>query len=386
MLNVKKYRSIKEIDSTLWDSINENGSYFKSYEFIQCVEDSNIEDSKFWYLLFYDEGKIVGATVLCSFIISLDLFLDKFSKKIVHYIRKIFPSFLNIQFLFCGIPISIGKDTLLIKDNNYKKEIINILSYELKQLSKSINASLISIKEYYLDYDLYELEKEGFIKSWSIPYFEMEVHWSSFNEYLKNLRHPFRRQILKSLDKVDFSVLDFNSSGLNQDHAIITIERDDHCTPEVFYNQYLQVMNHAEVVLETLNLSFFENLFKNCTPLDIISVRKDKTLGSAILIKENDMLVFLLVGINYTDRDKYNVYFNLVYAILMYAIKFGFKKIGLGQTSNYVKQRIGGIPKQMVVYNYSNSFFIRFLLKTFNKFIFPKHVLMDFFVFKKPLL
>ena len=83
MISIKTYRSIIEIDPELWDSLNNNNDYFKSHEFINIIESSDIENSVFWYLLFFSGTEVIGAAVLCSFIISLDLFIDEKTKKAI---------------------------------------------------------------------------------------------------------------------------------------------------------------------------------------------------------------------------------------------------------------------------------------------------------------
>ncbi len=51
-------------------------------------------------------------------------------------------------------------------------------------------------------------------------------------------------------------------------------------------------------------------------------------------------MTFALVGLHYEERDKYDVYFNLVYGILLLAFRAGVTELHLGQTSYWLKQRI----------------------------------------------
>ena len=386
MITVKRFRSIKDIDPVVWNAINTTNSFFKSYEFLKCIEESGIENSIYWYLLFYSDKEITGATVLSSFEISMDLFLDKAGKKLVHQVRRVFPSFLRVRFLFCGIPISVGKDTILIKNNNCRDEIIDTLVTEMKNIGKELKIPILCIKEFFLDneYNIDQCRKSGFIRSWSIPYISMDVNWSSFDDYLKGLRHTYRRQIVKSLRKVDFSLLGIDNPALNKDHAVISISPKQAGTATIFYEQYCQVMNNATVILEVLNRQFFENFISSMgEKIDMLTISKDQTvLGSAILVKEEEKLTFLLVGFDYCRRDEYSVYFNLIYGVIAYAIKFGFKKIDLGQTSCYIKQRVGGKGRNMVTYLHSPKIIINLLLRVFNKWISPEVHLKTHHVFK----
>ena len=308
MVSFKIYRSISEIDREVWASANIDNDYFKSYGFLKIVEESNIENSQFWYFLFLFDNRIIGAAVLSSFNVALELFLDEKGKSLVYGIRKIFPNFLNIGFLFCGIPVSIGKETLLIIDAGFTGHIITILVREMKRIAIENKIPVLDFKEYFLNhkYEMKYVTESGFIRTWSLPYMSMKITWDSFDEYLHSMRHSYRRQILKQMIKTDFSDFGINQDGLLKDCARIVYGSNKNFSPGLFFSLYSQVMDNAVVVLERLNLKFFENLLKDNEKIEIISIKKeDEILGSALLVKENKKLVFILVGFNYEYREKY---------------------------------------------------------------------------------
>ena len=149
MISAKIYKSVTDIDTELWNSINTDHDYFKSYEFIKIIEDSHIENSELWYVLFYIENDLIGATVFSKFNVSLDLFLGEKVKQAVKRIRNFLPHFLLIPTLFCGLPISICKDTVLIKNKNYKEEVLQELVKISRIISRESGAKVINFKEFY---------------------------------------------------------------------------------------------------------------------------------------------------------------------------------------------------------------------------------------------
>jgi predicted N-acyltransferase len=385
MFSIKTYKSISEITSSDWNAANIDNDYFKSHEFLKIIEESNIENSTFWYMMVFENNEIIGAAVFSSFIVSLDLFLDEQGKKIVKLIRKLFPNFLRIRFLFCGLPISLGKDSILIKNANYTNAILEAIVSESKLIAKTNKIKIINFKEFFLDEKLgiNHLLSLGFIQSWSIPYVDFYNTYENFSTYLQTLRHSFRRQIKSNMSKVNFDALGIAQEKLDPDHAVIEVVNPLNADANIIYEQYLNIMSKASSVLEFLNLDFFENFLKNTKQSKILILRKDSVIiGNAILVEEGNKLTFILIGIREEYRDRYASYFNILNAVIAYGIQNKFTKIGMGQTSYYVKTRIGGQLASMVTYNFSSNRIINLILNFFNKLIFPEVNPQKYKVFK----
>jgi predicted N-acyltransferase len=387
MLSIKTFKSITEIPYSDWNAAITDNDYFKSYEFLKIIEESNIENSTFWYILVCENNEVIGVAVFSSFIVSLDLFLDEQGKKTVKLIRNLFPNFLKIRFLFCGLPISLGKDAILIKDTRYRNAILNAIVNESKTIAKNYKIKIINFKEFFLDEKpgLNYLLSLGFTKSWSIPYVEFYNKYENFSAYLQALRHSFRRQIKSNMSKVNFEAVGIIQGKLNSDHAIIKIINPCNADANTIYEQYLNIMSKASSVLELLNLEFFEKFLKNTTQSKILILHKDSTIiGNAILVEEGNKLTFMLIGIREEYRNAYASYFNILNAVIAYGIHNKFTKIGMGQTSYYVKTRMGGRLAPMVTYNYSSNKLTNIILKVFNKLIFPEVKPQQYRVFKHP--
>ena len=108
-IQVDCFRSIHEVSETFWDSILPADNQFHRHRFIRVVEDADLEDSTFWYLLFKDKTGLAGTAVLCSFRVSLDLFIGGWVSGLAKSVRRRFPNFLRPLILFCGLPVSLGQ-------------------------------------------------------------------------------------------------------------------------------------------------------------------------------------------------------------------------------------------------------------------------------------
>lgn len=386
MFHQKKYSSIHQIDQKHWDSILDSADVFHRWQFIRIVEDAKVENSQFRYLLFYKDAELVGTTVFSAFTISLDIFIT--DNAWVRLIKKWLPHFFNIKILICGLPASFGQVNLKVVDESFAEEVCKRIAEEMKTLAKEWKIRLLAVKEF-LECNKNlggQLLKDGFFLANSIPYMSMKVNWNSFSAYINSLRHPYRRHILRSLRKIKCQEPDIiHSDKYDRDTPGIkwVLSDPDWIGPQKFHDLYLKVMERTKTKLETLNMAFFEELFKDKEHFQFLSlVERGNIISSALLVDQGDTLTFMLAG-RENEKDEYDSYFNLVSGIIAYAIDNKFKKIKLGQTAYWVKQSIGGVAENQYVYFACTEKLRHWILKSLNSQIFPPIRLKSVKIFKK---
>jgi hypothetical protein len=153
-----------------------------------------------------------------------------------------------------------------------------------------------------------------------------------------------------------------------------------------FYNLYRQVIKRAANKLEELNEEFFKLLLNRMNEdIMILAVEMNKNiLGAAIIIKEKRKLTYLLVGIDYNFREHQLILMNLLYGIIKLAIDYGCDILDLGQTSYWLKQRVGGKCTKEYFYLNSLNGGINFLLKLLRPVLFPISKINEQRVFINP--
>ncbi len=389
-LLVDLHRSIHEVDESYWDSLNSDQDLFHTHRFIQSIEEAEVEDSEFWYLLFYRNDELIATAVLSAFTVSLDIFVGGLLEKLIVGFRRWFPQFLKIKVLFSGLPISLGQHNLVIQENSNFDEIFRLLVREMSDICQSQDIRFMCAKEFLESYIevMDKIEDHGFFRANSIPYVSMNIRWKSFDSYLSALRHNYRRPIKLTLKKRGQSQPEIEPLSFphnDSKYARLIVGGAEVCSPEVFFDLYLQVMDRAQVKLETLNQPFFENLYdKMSKDIKVLAmVKNEQVLGAAILMVSEKTMTFLFVGLDYAKRDEYEIYFNLVYGILQLAIQLDCTQLKLGQTSYWVKQRIGGICIPEYIYFKANSWFIHSSFKALRSVIFPELNLIKPRVFRE---
>lgn len=392
-IEVKCFRSISEIDEHLWNGIDEGKDIFHSHKFLTCIEKSGIENSRLWYLIFYNKQRTVGTAVLSLFQVSLDLLSGRVVEQLCNYIRKYVPGFLKIKLLFCGTPISIGKNNLKISDKTFIEEILNSLVNKMTELAKENRVNIVCLKEFDEEEckSLSRLSAKGFIKALSIPYVNLyfDRQWYSFNDYLISMRSNYRRQINKSLKKIslkeNYSSLSM-PPGQNLTKFIIKIPTMSDAS--AFHKLYLEVMKNARNKMEILNKNFFENIFNDmnnhCRMISL--VKEEKILGSALIFRQKDTMTFLLIGMDYEENKIYDTYFNIVYKIISFAIEERCKLLEMGQTSYYLKLRCGGNCEDRYFFIKCLNRPLHYLLSVFKSQLFPETDINKLQVFKSKLV
>ena len=383
MLKARLHNTIYEIDAALWNSIIGSEDLYHRHEFVGIIEDAQIENSKFWYLLIYNNDELVATVCLSAMEMSLDLLIEG-ELKWIKAIRKIWKKFLKVNILMCGLPISLGQKNIKIKEGNDISGILKLITRQMHSIAKREGIYHLIYKEFNEEdtASLNGLITHKFFKAFSLPYMDMDIKWESFGSYLSNLRHSYRRKIKKGLCKLNISKSEIPFNTLKSGFALNDLKAN---SESEFYEHYLAVMKRASSKLETLNSTFFELFFDRYKgKFDLIQVKDgEKILSSAILIRAGDTLHFMLIGLPQYRNDKFDPYFNLLYAIVQFAINNKISKIRLGQTAYWVKQQIGGTASNVFLFYHCRKKPVHFLLKNLKHLIFPETKLKSINVFNK---
>ena len=146
--------------------------------------------------------------------------------------------------------------------------------------------------------------------------------FSDFDQYLFNLRSSYRRRIKKALKK-----------GTD-----LHIEKIKNCDfTESLHNLYLQVLKKSKYSLETLSSNFFKKFDGDI----YVFYDKNEPVAFVALKQFKSELNFVFGGMDYSKRDKFDLYYNMLLLVIRLAIKSRIPTINLGQTTEHTKQSIG---------------------------------------------
>lgn len=295
-----------------WDQICND--YFQTKEFLLHAEKYN-SCRQHYYLLFQNSLLKAGAII---YSLRLDLFTFLAVKS---------PFTMNIA----GVPCSVSSSGIV-----GDVKLFPTLIEEIKEQEKGMLLMLNHERT---------MPPAELLSGRTLPTMLFSNTFSSYANYLLNIRAPYRRRLLQIADaftgveKEQIPCKDFTSEM----HA-----------------QYLEVLKRNKRKLETLSLDFFQQL----PPIFVLTTYSINTrlLGWKITLAYEEKYYFFLGGIDYSARLKFKTYFNLLLDVLKEGIENKAVVIDFGQTAEIPKMRLGCMPEEKTMLAYhSNPLFRKFL-------------------------
>jgi hypothetical protein len=184
------------------------------------------------------------------------------------------------------------------------------------------------------------------------PTIILSHNFKTWQEYKSALRSRYRRRLNQIIScKKDLSVETGSCASYNEKtHAL-----------------YLNIMGRTKTKLETLSLEFFKNLpdrFKLTT-----YCLNGSVITWHINLLDDDVLYFLIGGLDYERNKQHNAYFLNLSGIINESIEWGYQTIDLGQTAEIAKTRMGGVPSDRNIFIYHRRRWVRNIFRFASKYI-----------------
>lgn len=149
-------------------------------------------------------------------------------------------------------------------------------------------------------------------------------HFQSFESYMDALRSGYRRRIRKALKKGELLTIKSLSSA----------EFDDR-----HYQLYLNVARRSEYPLEVQGIEFFQHFEGDITAI----YYHNEPLAFVLTCVEKRTLNFVFGGMDYSCRDRFDLYYNMLITIIKKCIDQKLDIIDFGQTAENAKLRLGAV-------------------------------------------
>lgn len=367
----KLYNSIFDVDLDHWKFVcqESNSNAYMDIRIFIAIENTMVNFSKFWYVIFYDDdGNPVACTSLSTFQSDLGIVASQKAKKLISYVRRLFPFFLYLNVLFCGLPISIGKNHLIITKNANHQLIINLLDSLMKTIAAKEKAKLAIYKEFNSEecHQLDALLHLGYLRADSLPMHSFKATFSNFSEYCTALKSHYRNDINRSRRK-------FEKAGLRIVQLKDTEKILQIYTPEM-HQLYEAVVQKSENRLEILPVTFFRELAINFSGQVLFTLvyKDDQIVAFNCSLCTTSNIHYLFCGLNYSLNAESDLYFNLMYRALDEALKHNVPEIHFGQTADTFKARLGSYQTPLYLYIKGTGFMFNWLVRKSFNMLFPK--------------
>jgi len=328
-LTTKVFRKIEEISPQDWNIVFPRA--LENYHFFKSLDESNFDQFKFFYIMVYDSGTAVGAAPCFLMRFPFDITVQGPLKTFLAFLKKPFPNILNPKVLVCGLPMGQGRIGIT-KDPGCVMEAI---SDSMEKIAKEERAAGLLFKDFVDSYDsvFSTLIEKGYFRVESLPSTDMDINFSSFDEYLKELSPSSREGLKRKFKKVDGRVK-------------IDLEINDSLTEDELsevYRLYLQTFQKQEVGIEKLTKDFFRNVSKNM-PQEVkyfLWRIEGRPVAFAFCLVSGGHFIDYYLGFDYEVAYQYNLYFVRFRDLLKWCIAHGIKKYEMGVTAYEPKRSLG---------------------------------------------
>lgn len=328
-LKTRVCRKISDIPPSDWNAVYPD--ILESYDFFRTLDESNLGQFAFYYIMAYDGKTPVGATACFSMDYSLDTSINGPLRRLSNAVKRLSPGIFSLKVLACGMPIGPGRIGLA---GDHEK-VLSVILRKLGHIAKKNKAAIVAFKDFEAPYTklLDPLQKQGFAKFDSLPSTELNVWFRDFEEYLNTLSAPNRYDLRRKFKRVDGRV--------KIDREIVESLADGDLGD--VYRLYLEIVAKHEMGFELLPAEFFKNIARNMPGRTRFFLwRIDGRLAAFLLcLVSKDQLIDYYVGLDYTVAHKYHLYFIKFRDTLEWCIRHGIKRYEMGITGYEPKRRLG---------------------------------------------
>jgi Peptidogalycan biosysnthesis/recognition len=343
------FDSIEHLDLTEWQRIQAsfNASIFTDPRFIAAVEVSIKQVERFWYIVLYDEGGVpIACTSASAMTVDLADLADPGLARFIRHTPLVSSWLRRLKLLIGGLPIGTGHSTLALAQPSASAQILPILDGIICDLATEVRADAIVYKEFG-ETDLTWTEPLLDLGYYRIPTPPMHFFrpvFQDFSHYCAALKAHYRQQINRSKRKL-------RDAGLE----IIVLSNQEEIlrayTPEV-HALYQQMADRATIKVEVLPIEFLHQLTLRLNgQVELIAIRKEaRIVAFGWNIHAQSSYHAMYGGLDYHLNHEFDLYFNLIYAMLDCALGKRVSRIEVGLGGDAFKAKIGCYCEPLYVF------------------------------------
>jgi predicted N-acyltransferase len=365
------FASIDEVDLTAWERLRaeSGGSAFLDPRFVGAVEASMKANSRFWYVIVYQED---GQPVACACLTGLAIDLANFADPGLAWVMRHLPAWLSRvrhwKLLFCGFPVSTGHHTLALKPEGASQQILSVLDGVIDKLALEMGADAVVYREFEQD-DLEwsnPLLNLGYHRVATPPAHFFEPAFKDLEHYCAALKSHYRKQIKRSIRKLEQAGV--TTTILTEPEQISKVY-----TPEV-HALYHKMREKAETKFDPLSIEFILELSRRMgNQVNLILL----TDGPSIVafgwcLRTGSHYHMMYAGLDYARNEELDLYFNLHYIALDCALRSRVSRIELGLTAESFKARLGCYSEPLFVYMKGVGPFMSLMVRCGANFLFTE--------------
>ncbi len=349
----------------IWNTIAKENIFLTS-SYLEILEKAAPKNMTCFFIGIFKNETLIG--------IALSQFLDlnklesfgERDKCLKTMIRNFAFKNFSSHVLFIGNNMLTGQNAYAFSDDIDTGEGIKTIYQAATSLIKilkkeKIKVHLLTFKDFYQE-DLKNfnlLEFNHFYQFSTQPNMVLQItqNWKTENDYINSLSKKYRDQYKRARKKVEgIEKRRMNLEDIIANEEVIH-ELYFHVAKNAPFNTFFLPKNHFRVFKEELHDKFlFYGYFIN-----------DKLIGFNTLIKNGKVLDTYFLGYDEALQKEKMLYLNMLYDMIVYAVKKDFKEIVFARTALEIKSSVGAKPIETYGFiEHSNALINSKMSKLFN--------------------
>lgn len=386
MIYFKRYGSCAEIPSE-WNVLVAH-DLFLSTMYLKALEDAAPPTISLYYIGVFNDDILVGIAIVQRVkLYAKDMFRKASSSKLLSIFKNGFSQILKGNTLVVGNLTHTGQhgmyfNPVLISQELYLEILFEAID-DLKIYIRGKNSKVIRailFKDYFKNDSIHKSSK--FLNGYGLYHIavqpnmilDIRSHWNSMDDYVKDLNKKYKtryKRARKKLGNTTFKELTvedvLNTSGrLHQLYNNVSINAsfNTFVLPEHhFYTYKLQLKEKFRI------FGYF---------LD------GELIGFYTLILNNETLETYFLGYDEVNQYGHQLYLNMLYEMIAFAIEHSFKTIVYARTAMEIKSSVGAQPQPMSMYFKHTNTILNALSKPIFKLMDPQQQWEERHPFKNP--
>lgn len=349
-----------------WNTFVQHDVFLQS-SYLKALEHSSPTNMSWYYVVIFKDEQLAGIAIIQRVQLYLkDMFRIVSNSLWKALVRSILSKVLKGNILVVGNLMQTGQHGIFFDENHltqseFIKTLFNALDtikHTIKQLDKK-KVRVLLFKDYFDDDTIHqskaEFKQQGFYQLNVQPNMVLNIpsHWHNFDHYLNDLSAKYRTRYKRAIKK--FGII-----------SVKELELDDiQLRSNRMYELYKNVSNNAPFNTFILHENHFYQLKKELQ--DNFKVfgyfLNTELIGFHSLILNHQQLETYFLGYDTIHQQNNQLYLNMLYKMLNFAIDNRFKTVVYARTAIEIKSSVGAKAIPMSMYLKHTNSIINFMLK-----------------------
>lgn len=346
LIEGKSYQAVlfNSPDDPLFPEIG-GTSLFLSKGYHKALKAAPPDKMKFYYIRIDHEDELIG--MLCFQIHDFNpgaSLKNQVTNRRMSRVRYFLASMINLKVLCLGNTLVTG-DYGFCFDDHIPDKLRTILMMEsidwILGQKEFRNINMVFVKDFYEDI-FKEIPESSYCKKYHFidtqPSMIMDIpkHWNGLEGYLDSLKSKYRIRAKHSLHKAE--MLERVELNLEEIEKV-----EGH-----LYDLYLKVVDDVGFNLFILSPDYFGSLKRSLGDKFHLWVYKERSeiISFFTVFEDRDILDAHFLGYDQDVNHRYQLYMNMLLAMIDFASQNGFRQLQLSRTATEIKSSVGaeGIP------------------------------------------